>query len=154
MHDSNHNDDFDEYLRDQVGEHRMYPSDRVWQNIRSNVNTPKRWPALSVFTVLIISALVIGTILNKPIPDTVTPNFVYSLQGSDDVETQKLAETEKASDQVVDNSYAVDQLTSRTIIDAVEKVKVDEAIAIQLSHIADLPGMATAYETAARSRPG
>lgn len=144
MHDSNHSDDFDEYLREQVGEHRMYPSDRVWQNIRSNVHTPKKWPALSFFTVLIISALVIGTILNKPVPDSVTPNFVYSLQSSDDVEAKKITETAKSSGQVVDNSYAVDQLTSRTIIDAVEKIKVDEAIAIQLSHIADLPGITNA----------
>ena len=144
MHDSNHNDDFEDYLREQVGEHRMYPSDRVWQNIRGNVHTPKKWPALSVFTVLIISALVIGTILNKPVPDSITPNFVYSLQNSDEVEAKKITETSKASIQPVDKSYAVDQLTSRTIIDVVEKIRVDEAIATQLSHTQDLPGVVNA----------
>ena len=80
MHDSNHKDDFEQYLHEQVSEHRMYPSDRVWRNISGRIHTHKKWPALSAFTVLIISALVIGTILNKPIPDSVTPNFVYSLQ--------------------------------------------------------------------------
>ena len=84
MHDSNDRDDFEEYLKDQVSSHRMYPSDRVWQNIRGKVHTPKKWPALSVFTVLIISGLVLGTLLNKPAPDAITPNFAFSLQSPQD----------------------------------------------------------------------
>jgi len=89
MRDSNHTDDFEEYLRHQVSDHRMYPSDRVWQNIRGKVSTPKKWPALSVFAVLIISGLIIGTILNKPVPDSITLNFVYSLQSPADEEVKK-----------------------------------------------------------------
>lgn len=125
MRDSNHKDEFEDYLQQQVSEHRMYPSDRVWKNIRSSIHTPKRWPALSVFTILIISALVIGTILNKPVPDSATPNFVYSLQSAANVQSKKTEEV-KSSEQQVDNSYAIDQLTSRTIIAAAEKVKTDE----------------------------
>jgi len=94
MHDSNHTDAFETYLQDEVSEHRMYPSDRVWKNIRSQIQQPKKWPALSVFTVLIISALVIGTILNKPLPDAVTSDFVYSLQ-SPVTNSKSLATTKK-----------------------------------------------------------
>ena len=77
MNESSHKDNFEEYLRQQANEHRMYPSDCVWTNIRKKIHTPKKWPALSIFTVLIISALVIGTVLNKPVPDTVTANFHF-----------------------------------------------------------------------------
>ena len=133
MRDSNHTDDFEDYLRQQVNEHRMYPSDRVWKNIRGRIHTPKKWPALSVFTVLIISALVIGTILNKPLPDSVTPNFVYSLQSPANIAPAKSNEEVKNNEQLAENNYSIDQLTSRTIIAAVEKVKIDEAVAMQLS---------------------
>src|SRR4051812_1479347 len=110
MHDSNHRD-LEKYLQEQVTDHRMYPSDRVWKNIRNRVHTPKKWPALSVFTVLIISSLVIGTVLNKPIPDTLTPNFVYSLQSAGNVQHLKSKEEIKNNEEVAENNYAIDQLT-------------------------------------------
>src|SRR5215472_5154830 len=134
MHDSNHTDDFERYLREEVSEHRMYPSDRVWKNISNHIHAPKKWPALSVFTVLIISALVVGTILNKPVPDSATPNFVYSLQSPANVQPSKSNEEIKKNEQLVENNYSIDQLTSRTIIAAVEKIKTDEdeAGALQL----------------------
>ena len=132
MDHSNHTDEFEEYLQHEVGEHRMYPSDRVWKNISGRIHTPKKWPALSVFTVLIISALVIGTILNKPVPDSVTPNFVYTLQSPGNVSAaNKPTETVKNNNEVVDDNYLIDQLTSRTIVAAAEKIKTSEAIALQ-----------------------
>ena len=135
MHDSNDRDDFEEYLKDQVSSHRMYPSDRVWQNIRGKVHTPKKWPALSVFTVLIISGLLIGTLLNKPAPDAITPNFAFSLQSPQD-------EINKANAQAKDNiqpanNFAVDQLTARSINTVAEKIRIDNAIALQLAAIED-----------------
>jgi hypothetical protein len=133
MNESHHTDELEEYLQQQAGEHRMYPSDHVWKNIRKRIHTPKKWPALSVFTVLIISALVIGTVLNKPQPDTVTPNITFSLQSPANTSSEK-KNTNAANNQkqLVDEHYAIDQLTSRTITAAVEKIKIDEAIAMQL----------------------
>ncbi len=133
MQDNKHIDDFEKYLREEVSEHRMYPSDRVWKNIRAQIQTPKRWPALSVFTVMIISALVIGTILNKPMPDSVTPNFVYSLQSPvTNIHPEKTLEQIKSNEQIAENNYSIEQLTTRTITAAVEKIKITESeIAIQ-----------------------
>ncbi|HEX5150988.1 MAG TPA: hypothetical protein VFW07_06045 [Parafilimonas sp.] len=135
MHDSNHTDDFEQYLRDQVSEHRMYPSDRVWRSISGRIHTPKKWPALSVFIVLIISGLVVGTLLNKPIPDSVTPNFVYSLQSPANTPSIKPNDIAvKNNEQITEDNYSIDQLTSRTIIAATEKIKTDEAVALLLSN--------------------
>jgi hypothetical protein len=127
MQDNKHIDDFEKYLREEVSEHRMYPSDRVWKNIRAQIQTPKKWPALSVFTVMIISALVIGTILNKPMPDSVTPNFVYSLQSPiTNTHPAKTPEQIKNNEQIAESNYSIAQLTTRTITAAVEKIKITE----------------------------
>jgi|GEM_PF-3372821 len=154
MHDSNHTDAFETYLQDEVSEHRMYPSDRVWKNIRSQIQKPKKWPALSVFTVLIISALVIGTILNKPLPDAVTLDFVYSLQSPVN-NSKSLAKDKKVKSiqQEEENSYSITQLTSHTIIAAVEKIKNENAINNQfnnaLSAIQNISTGASAQNTTA-----
>lgn len=132
MHDNNHTNDFENYLQQQVSEHRMYPSDRVWKNVRGKIQPHKKWPALSVFTILIISALVVGTLLNKPVPDSITPNFVYSLQSPNNIQSSKTNSEVNSKQAVVDNNYSVDELTSRTITAAVEKIKIDEAVSKQL----------------------
>lgn len=133
MSEFNHKDKFEEYLKQQASEHRMYPSDYVWKNIRKKIHTPKKWPALSIVTVLIISALVIGTVLNKPVPDTVTANFHFTLQSVENTLPEK-STSKSANTQinVIDEHYSAEQLTSNTIIAAVEKIKIDNAVAKQL----------------------
>jgi hypothetical protein len=133
MNESRHTDELEEYLQQHAGEHKMYPSDRVWKSIRKRIHTPKKWPALSVFTVLIISALVIGTVLNKPQPDTLTANFTFSLQSPANNPPEKNPTNQNAGQQqITDEHYSVDEVTTRTIIAAVEKIRIDEAVAMQL----------------------
>jgi hypothetical protein len=134
MNESQHTDELEQYLQQHAGEHRMYPSDHVWKNIRKKIHTPKKWPALSVFTVLIISALVVGTVLNKPHPDTATPNIIFSLQSPANSSSEKKnSNIKNAQQQLVDELYSIDQLTSRTITAAVEKIKIDNTAGIQLA---------------------
>jgi len=59
-------DDFESYLEEEVNQHRMYPSDYVWRNIQQDLHGYKKWPALTVITLFVISALVAGTLLIKP----------------------------------------------------------------------------------------
>ena len=59
-------EDFDNYLEEEVNQHRMYPSDHVWRNIQQELHGYKKWPALTVITLFVISALVVGTLLMKP----------------------------------------------------------------------------------------
>ncbi len=144
MNDKNHIDDFEKYLKQQANDHRMYPSDHVWRTISKKIQTPKKWPALSIFTVLIISALVIGTVLNKPVPDTVTANFHFSLQSPVNISAEKTeANIVNAQSNVSDEHYSVDQLTSNTIIAAIEKIKIDAAVEKHLTE----PITATIDET-------
>ncbi len=60
-------DELEQYLKDQADSHRMYPSDFLWQNIQRKVHGDQRWPALTLLSILIISALIIGSIVAKPV---------------------------------------------------------------------------------------
>src|ERR1700761_1407687 len=133
MNESGHKDELEQYLKQQASEHRMYPSDAVWKNIRRKIHTPKKWPALSVFTIFTISALVIGTVLNKPLPDTVTSNFHFALQSPANIAAEKnKTEITGKRQPLADEHYSAEQLTTNTIIEAVEKIKIDNAVAAQL----------------------
>jgi len=60
--------DFEQFLQEEVKTHRMYPSDHVWNNIRSEIHGKQSWPALTFISLFIISALTVSTFLNR------TPN--------------------------------------------------------------------------------
>jgi len=57
-------DELEQFLQDEVKDHRMYPSDKIWRNINAEVNGHQRWPALSFISLFIITALTISTLLN------------------------------------------------------------------------------------------
>ncbi len=61
-------DDFEQFLQEEVKSHRMYPSDPVWNKIRTELHGDQSWPALTFISLFIISALTISTLLNR------TPN--------------------------------------------------------------------------------
>ncbi|MBU3743926.1 MAG: hypothetical protein FGM61_05165 [Sediminibacterium sp.] len=58
-------DDFEQFLQDEVKTHRMYPSDQVWNNIRTEIHGKQSWPALTFISLFIISALTVSTFLNR-----------------------------------------------------------------------------------------
>jgi hypothetical protein len=59
-------DEFKQFLQDEVGQHRMYPSDHVWNNIRTEIHGNQTWPALTFIALLVISVLTISTLLMSP----------------------------------------------------------------------------------------
>ncbi len=60
-------DEFEQFLQDEVKQHRMYPSDHIWKNIRTEVHGYTAWPALTFISLFIITALTISTLLiNHP----------------------------------------------------------------------------------------
>ncbi|MEP7319155.1 MAG: hypothetical protein ABI921_10445, partial [Panacibacter sp.] len=56
-----YDNEFEKYLKEEADDYRMYPSDRVWRNIQQEIHGYRRWPALTIIAVFIISALVVGT---------------------------------------------------------------------------------------------
>lgn len=60
-------DDLEGFLSETVESHKMYPSDRVWRNIDTELHGGKRkWPALTFACILTGAILMAGLLLVKP----------------------------------------------------------------------------------------
>lgn len=57
-------DEFEQFLHDEVKQHRMYPSDRVWNSIRTELHGYRSWPALTFISLFIITTLTLSTVLS------------------------------------------------------------------------------------------
>ena len=58
-------DEFEQFLQEEVKQHRMYPSDHIWKNIRVQMHGYKAWPALTFISLFIITALTVSTLVNN-----------------------------------------------------------------------------------------
>ncbi len=64
FYDTNNN--IEQLLASEAEKYRMYPSDKVWNNIRKETQEKKRWPALMFGFVFITVALTITTLVFYP----------------------------------------------------------------------------------------
>lgn len=95
MENQSYQDEFEQFLHDEVKQHRMYPSERVWTNIRTELHGHRSWPALTFISLFIITALTLSTVLSTqqsfhPQPLTV-PNVAK-------IEQQTIAAHQAASE--------------------------------------------------------
>jgi len=67
----NTNEELEQFLLDEVSRHRMYPSEHVWENIRTELHGTSSWPALPFIAIFIIVALTLSTIYNYPPKDDI-----------------------------------------------------------------------------------
>ncbi len=77
MDDKLYQDDFEEFLQNQVRNHRMYPSDTVWRKIHTELHGDKNWPALTIaaFAVLIATIAVCVHFSPKPNIFAIQPDY-------------------------------------------------------------------------------
>ncbi len=120
------NEEFEDFLREQVSQHRMYPSDGLWKNIRKDLHGYTKWPALSVVTVVIIAALVIGTVLNRPQPDVLRAGYHFEL--STPSAEVAAADTKDATPALLNERLVAEQITRKTIVEATENMKIETAL--------------------------
>src|SRR3954471_22567355 len=69
MEDNFNQNDFEDFLQDQVRNHRMYPSDAVWREIDKKLHGEKRWPALTIAALMLLSATTIICVYFTPKPN-------------------------------------------------------------------------------------
>src|SRR3954452_12983832 len=69
MEDNFNQNDFEEFLQDQVRNHRMYPSDAIWREIDKKLHGEKRWPALTIAASMLFTATVLLCIYFTPQPN-------------------------------------------------------------------------------------
>jgi hypothetical protein len=61
--------EFEQFLQEELKDHRMYPADDAWKNIRTQLHGNPAWPALTVISLLVIVSLTISTLLIAPSAD-------------------------------------------------------------------------------------
>ena len=84
MEDNFNQTDFEEFLKEQVKNHRMYPSDTVWRDISKNLHGDKKWPALTIAAFTLLSATIAICIHFTPKPDISAIKPVDDLKNSQD----------------------------------------------------------------------
>ena len=69
MENNFNNNEFEEFLHNQLRNHRMYPVDNVWRNIHKKLHGDTRWPALTIGALAILSVTVFICFYFSPSPD-------------------------------------------------------------------------------------
>ncbi|MGB4723824.1 MAG: hypothetical protein WBH12_00875, partial [Sediminibacterium sp.] len=88
MEKRNQLDAFEEFILDEVNEHKMYPSGRVWANIRTEVQGNKSWPALTIIALTVLVALSVSTFIatQKSAPVMLSSNHLKQKNNSNSLE--------------------------------------------------------------------
>jgi hypothetical protein len=115
-----YDNEFEKYLKEKASQHRMYPSDQVWRNIQNEIHGYRKWPALTFLSILILSALVVGTVLVKPHTQlaTVLPNTVENKNIEKTLPKLNVDGKKNYMDHI-----AVENITQQTISKAIETVQ-------------------------------
>ncbi len=74
MEDNFNQNDFEEFLKEQVRNHRMYPTDTVWRDINKKLHGDKKWPALTIAAFTLLSATIAICVYFTPQPDMFNVN--------------------------------------------------------------------------------
>ena len=107
MEKRNQLDAFEEFILDEVNEHKMYPSSRVWTNIRTEVHGNKSWPALTIIALTVLVALTVSTFIatQKSAPVVLTSNRLKPKNTSQSLE--KPFTTYQSSAQMIASKPAI-----------------------------------------------
>lgn len=113
----NINDELEQYLKDEAEGHKMYPSEHVWENIRTELHGNPAWPALTFVAITIILVLSVSTLYNYP-PKTIitkTNSFIQKLNNAQKESTSldKISAKQELLDQEINpNNYTLSTIAA------------------------------------------
>lgn len=70
---------FEHFLRSSTEDKKMYPSDRIWQNIHARIRLSrvKKWPELKTLSIGILLLHIVGTLAFKPNYHVLNAPFIF-----------------------------------------------------------------------------
>jgi hypothetical protein len=123
-------DELEQFLQEEVKQHRMYPSDHIWKNIRTELHGYKAWPALTFISLFILTALTISTLLNNH------PSVPVAYQPLATILAEKKVEPVTPVKRLVPKADA----TTETEIDYFQSIDPAQVTAETFAHtVADVP---------------
>ena len=124
-------DEFEQFLQDEVKQHRMYPSDHIWKNIRTELHGYKAWPALTFISLFIITALTVSTLLNNhPGRHVVAPLATAMVAQKQVTPLENTATASLVADDYF-QQIAPEQITAETFSDAREENIPQEMVVVR-----------------------
>jgi hypothetical protein len=133
MDNKMYQDELEEFLQDEVKDHRMYPSDQIWRNIQNEVHGPQTWPALTFISLFIISALTVATLINNH-PGQKAGKLVVLKNGFN----KKSLPTNQTSVNSDFNAISTEQVTATTIAQ-IEQQRINEEAKTVISETPVIP---------------
>ncbi len=130
MDNKGYQEEFEQFLQDEVKQHRMYPSEHIWRNIRTELHGYKAWPALTFISLFIITALTISTLLNNhpdrhlSIPLMVQPVAVTAKK-IEPVSIIRVAKEKNVNQGGYFQKIAAAQITAETFAEPVDVIPQD-----------------------------
>lgn len=53
-----HTDEFEDYLKTRADQYKMYPSDKLWDNIHRSIHPSKKWPYISLTILMLLGTAI------------------------------------------------------------------------------------------------
>lgn len=131
-----HIDEFDDFLKKKADEYKMYPSDRVWNNINRSVHTRYKWTYISLTLLFLFGSVIYverfhDTSLknnNRLAMEVNSPQMVRSYSG------QSIASNVNPPSALsLDNGY--NEETGATVLEPEKKLSVNRVPASQLLNV-------------------
>lgn len=91
MESNFNNRDFEQFVKQNADQYRMFPSEKVWKNIHSTLHTRRRWYGIGLALLLLTSGTVTWVMLSSPGKDQplVSRSLVPSLKNTTPAEQEK-----------------------------------------------------------------
>ncbi len=122
-----HNEEFEDFLKEQVNQHRMYPSDHVWRNIQENLHGTNRWPALTYIAIFLIVLLTMGTLVIKPHKQMIIVPSGLTL-ATMQTATKGNVNQNSIKQETLEEHLSPGNITHQTITAVIEKLAIKDSI--------------------------
>ena len=80
---------FEDFIKQQSDDFRMYPSKRVWYSLYNNLHPGRKWPSISMCIVLLTTLFLVGYLNTRDTHGTITQ---YQLTKNYTASSSKLAD--------------------------------------------------------------
>src|ERR1044071_7053081 len=71
------NKDFEQFVKQNADQYRMFPSEKVWKGIYNTLHTRRKWYSIGLTTLLVTTGVATWIMLNSPKPQLISPKQTF-----------------------------------------------------------------------------
>lgn len=115
--------DFEQFLKQNADQYRMYPSEKVWKGIHSSIHTRRTWYGLGFVLLILASVVVTWVMVSTPAEKQQTDNSINSSPATNTKENQPITENKTevhefigSTSSIQDNKFPGPTIAKNTLI--------------------------------------